>query len=273
MERVIIDLIGEQAQADALMSGFSETDWDRQAATCAWTFKDELLHVAAFDWAAIELIAGRGSSVNEVADANFGHDEIHRVTAHRHHPGAEVLDWWRGTRSRLAVALLDADPRARVPWAAGGAPMSVRSLATARLMELWAHTVDLYDALGREPVVADRIAHTLFLTWQARPHAYRINGLELPNTPLRLELTLPSGEVWARGQDGAEDRIVGTARDWALVGVRRRHWADTGLEVVGDEARRYATVVQAFAGAAAAPPRTTPAGTSSAPRMSGLTSY
>lgn len=255
MERVVLDLIAEQAQVDTLLDGLAEQDWDQRAATCDWTFKDELLHIAAFDWAAIELIHGNGASVNELADANFGHDEAHRVTAYRDRAGGDVLDWWRATRSRLAVAVLDADPKARVPWAAGAAPMSVRSLATARLMELWAHSVDLYDALGLAPVVTDRIAHTLFLTWQARPHAYRINGLELPDTPVRLELTLPSGVVWARGEEGAEQRITGSARDWALVGVRRRHWADTGLEVVGDEARRYASVVQAFAGEAATPPR------------------
>lgn len=254
MERVVLDLIAEQAQVDTLMDRFTAADWDRQAATCDWTFKDELLHVAAFDWAAIELIGGHGASVNELADANFGHDEAHRVTAYRDRSGAEVLDWWRATRSRLAVAFLDADPKARVPWAAGGAPMSVRSLATARLMELWAHSVDLYDALGVAPVVTDRIAHTLFLTWQARPHAYRINGLEAPSVPVRLELTLPSGAAWAAGEPDAADRITGSAADWALVGVRRRRWQDTGLEVVGDEARRYADVVQAFAGAAATAP-------------------
>ncbi|HEY0189447.1 MAG TPA: TIGR03084 family metal-binding protein [Cellulomonas sp.] len=253
MEQIVTDLIAEQAQVDVLMEGFTAADWDRQAATCDWTFKDELLHIAAFDWAAIQMMAGVAADVTVVADAEFGHDEVHRVTRYRDRPGAEVLAFWRRTRSRLDCAFLDQDPKARIPWAPG-LPMSARSLASARLMELWAHSVDLYDALGIEPVVRDRIAHTLFLSWQARPNAYRINGLELPATPVRVEVTLPSGELWARGEPDAADRITGTARDWALVAVRRRVWQDTDLVVVGDEARRYATIVQTFAGEASPPP-------------------
>ncbi|MCV2394279.1 TIGR03084 family metal-binding protein [Actinotalea sp. M2MS4P-6] len=258
MERVVTDLIAEQAQVDTLVGELAEDQWSAPAATCDWTFKEELAHIAAYDWAAIELMKGNGESVNELADAHFGLDESYSATAYLDRTGTQLLDWWREVRCRLAVAFLDNDPKARVPWAAGAPPMSVRSLATARLMELWAHSVDLYDALGLEPLVTDRIAHTLFLTWQARPHAYRINGLELPDTPVRLELTLPSGAPWVRGPEDAVDRIVGTARDWALVGVRRRRWQDTDLAVTGDEARRYADVVQAFAGEAATPPARTP---------------
>lgn len=252
METIVADLIAEQASVDVLLADLAEADWDRPAASCAWTFKDELLHVAAFDWAAIQMLAGRGANVTEVADANFGHDQDHRVTAFRHLTGAQVLHHWRLIRTRMDVAFLDKDPRERVPWAPG-LPMAARSLATARLMELWAHSVDLYDALGREPVVTDRITNVLFLSWQARPNAYRINGLTLPETPVRLELKLPSGEIWARGETGAENVIRGSARDWALVAVRRRAWADTDLEVTGKEARRYADVVQTFAGEAANP--------------------
>ena len=32
--------------------------------------------------------------------------------------------------------------------------------------------------------------------------------------------------------------------------IRRRNWMDTGLEVVGDEARTYAGIVQTYAGPA-----------------------
>ncbi|MBP3540041.1 MAG: TIGR03084 family protein, partial [Oscillospiraceae bacterium] len=68
--------------------------------------------------------------------------------------------------------------------------------------------------------------------------------------PMYLELTLPSGEKWIKGEPNEENYIKGSAKDWAMVSVRRRHWMDTELEVVGDEARRYANVVQCYAGAA-----------------------
>jgi len=258
MADLLGDLAAEQAQVDVLLDGLTPEQWESPAATCAWTFKEELLHLAAFDWAAIELLAGRGSNVVEVADASFGHDEVHRVTAYTHLTGAQVLTAWRTVRARLISAFADADPKQRVPWAPG-LPMSAKSLVSARLMELWAHSVDLYDALGLEPVVKDRIASTLFLSWQARPHAYRINGLELDDTPLYLDLVLPSGASWSKGDPDAVDRITGTARDWALVAVRRRRWQATGLQVVGARARQYAEVVQTFAGAAATAPSPAPA--------------
>lgn len=256
MSGIVDDLVAEQAAVDVLLEPLTEEQWCAPAATCAWTFKEELLHLAAFDWAATRLLvagADAAADVTVLADANFGHDEEHRVTRFRHLPGAAVLDRWRELRSRLVAALLDADPKARVPWAPG-LPMSARSLASARHMELWAHSVDLTDALGREPIASDRLASTLFLSWQARPNAYRINGLELPGTPVRLELTLPSGAPWTKGEPDAVDVVRGPALDWALVATRRRRWQDTGLEVVGDEARRYADVVQSFAGAAAQAP-------------------
>lgn len=256
MKDIVNDLIAEQAQVDLLVADLSEEAWNAPSANCAWTIKQELQHVGEFDYAAVKMLGGGYLCVNEVADVEFGHDAIYTPTALAGLTGADTLAWWREQRTRLDVAFLDTDPRARVPWAPG-LPMSAKSLASARLMELWAHSVDIGDALGVAPVVKDRITSTLFLSWQARPNAYRINGLELPETPLYLELVLPSGAIWAKGDPQAENTITGTAADWALTAVRRRHWMDTGLEVTGTEARRFATIVQTFAGEAStvAPPR------------------
>ena len=132
--------------------------------------------------------------------------------------------------------------------------MSARSLATARLMELWAHWVDIHDHFGAEITESERLPHILFLSWQARPNAYRINGYELPETPVYMELELANGEKWTKGDASAENIIRGKALDWALVAIKRRNWMDTGLEVIGDEARRYADVVQTFAGPAGLAP-------------------
>jgi uncharacterized protein (TIGR03084 family) len=253
MKDIVNDLIAEHSQVDLLVADLTENRWNSPSANCAWTIKQEMQHVAAFDYAALRMLGGEFTCVNEVADKEFGHDEIYTPTAFAHLSGLETLAYWREQRSRLTVAFLDTDPRTRVPWAPG-LPMSARSLASARLMELWAHSVDIYDALGLEPVVKDRICSTLFLSWQARPNAYRINGLQMPETPLYLEVSLPSGQVWAKGDPLAANVIKGTARDWALVAVRRRNWMDTHLEVVGEEARRFAAIVQTFAGEASRVP-------------------
>lgn len=246
------DLLAEQALVDVLVAGFTEEEWMRPASYCTtWTLKDVITHVAFFDYCAVELLNGRGESVNAVADAASDQDDHYHVLAYREKTGAEMLRWWREQRTLMAACFMEQGPKGRVPWAAGLPPMSVRSLASARLMELWAHSVDIYDALGKDPVVRDRITSTLFLSWQGRPNMYQVNGIDFdPEKPLFLELTLPSGALWAKGDPTAEDRIRGTARDWALVAIRRRNWMDTDLEVEGDEARRYASIVQTYAGPA-----------------------
>lgn len=245
------DLIAEQSQVDMLVADFSEEDWMRKASYCTtWTLKDVITHVAFFDYCAVELLNGRGESVNQVADDASEQDDHYRVLAYRDRTGAEILEWWREQRTLMAACFMEQGPKGRVPWAAGVPPMSVRSLASARLMELWAHSVDIYDALGVDPVVKDRITSTLFLSWQGRPNMYQVNGIELTDTPIYLELILPSGEVWAKGDPDADNYIKGSAMDWALVAIRRRNWMDTDLAVVGEEARTYAGIVQTYAGPA-----------------------
>lgn len=255
MKSIVNDLVAEQAAVDVLVADLTGEEWLTPLPQVEmWNIKDAIIHIAFFDYAATKLMRGQGTDVLEISKAEAGEDQYVRATAFHHLTPAEVLAWWRETRTKMASTFYDMDPKQRVPWAPG-LPMSARSLASARLMELWAHSVDICDALGKEPVVTDRITATLFLSWQARPNSYRINNLEMPDTPIYLELQLPSGEIWAKGDPAAGNYIKGSAKEWALVAIRRRNWMDTDLEVVGEEARRYASIVQTYAGwADPAPP-------------------
>ena len=254
MKAIANDLIAEQALVDVLLADLTEKEWMLPLPGCApWDIRDAVFHIAFFDYAANKLMRGEAEDLVTLADAEAGQDKDYRPTAFYHLSGREALQWWREERTRLAAAFFNMNPKDRIPWAPG-MPMSARSLCSARLMELWAHSVDIYDALGKDVEVRDRIDSTLFLSWQARAFAYRINGFEMPDTPLYLELTLPSGKLWSRGEPDAANVIKGSAKDWALVSVRRRNWMDTGLTVIGDEARRYASIVQTYAGAADAAP-------------------
>ncbi len=223
------DLIAEQAQVDVLVQDVTEDDWNKMASYCTtWKLKDVIAHIAFFDYCAAELLRGRGESVNAVADAFSDQDDHYHVMRCQDMTGAEILSWWREQRSIMNAAFMEGGPKSRVPWAAGIPPMSNRSLASARLMELWAHSVDIYDALGIDPVVKDRIASTLFLSWQGRPNMYNVNGLEFdPEVPMRLELTLPSGEIWEKGDSASENYITGSAKEWALVAIDVIGWIPT----------------------------------------------
>ena len=254
MKDIINDLIAEQSQVDSLLDGLTEEQWKLPLDGCKpWILQDAVNHIAFFDYAANRLMDHEFKDLLDGLDAEAQQDEDYVPHAFRHYTGAETLQWWRQERTKMVYKFMNKDPKERIPWAPG-MPMSAKSLCSARLMELWAHSVDIYDALGLDVVVKDRIKSVLFLSWQARPFAYSINGLQLPDTPMYLELTLPSGEIWTKGDPQAENYIKGSAKEWAMVSVRRRNWMDTSLEVVGEEARRYAAVVQCYAGAADSAP-------------------
>ena len=88
------------------------------------------------------------------------------------------------------------DPNLRVPWGIG---MRTPSLVTARLMETWAHGLDVCAALGEAANDTDRLAHVAWLATRALPYAYSLAGANPPADPLRVELTLPSGAQWSTG--------------------------------------------------------------------------
>ena len=148
------------------------------------------------------------------------------------------------------------DPAARLPWF--GPAMSAASSLTARLMETWAHTQDIADALGvtREPT--DRLRHVAHLGVGARAFSYTINGKPPPAAPVRVTLIAPSGAVWTWGPADAADRISGPGLDFCLLVTQRRHRDDLALAIEGPAATEWMAIAQAFAGAAGTGrPRTT----------------
>jgi uncharacterized protein (TIGR03084 family) len=128
--------------------------------------------------------------------------------------------------------------------------MSLRSFATARIMETWAHGQDVADALGLEPVVSGRLRHVCHIGVAARPYAFAVHGVTDPGDPIRVEATGPESEEWAWGPDGVPDVVRGPALDLALVVTQRRHPLETSLEVTGPTASAWIAVAQAYAGPA-----------------------
>jgi uncharacterized protein (TIGR03084 family) len=116
-------------------------------------------------------------------------------------------------------------------------------------METWAHGQDVVDALGAERAPTDRLRHVAHIGVTARPFAYRVHGLDLPDVPVRVALDPPAGgETWVWGDEGAADRVSGPALDFCLVVTQRRHPADTHLVIEGDAAVEWMSIAQAFAG-------------------------
>ena len=88
---------------------------------------------------------------------------------------ADLLADWRATRNRLHDALLTVPDGRKLPWF--GPPMSAASMATARLMETWAHGLDVADALGVTPARDRTAASIAHIGVRTRDFAFAINGL------------------------------------------------------------------------------------------------
>lgn len=245
MEEILNDLRAEQEALDKFLEKLAPAQWDLPTPAEGWSIKDSVAHIAHIDEVAVALLRGDYSPLMEAVKLKFSFTELGPQKG-RPLPPEKVWQWWREVRFIMLEELAKCDPKQRIPWFAQ--PMGVRAFATARLMETWAHGLDCYDALGEEPGDTDRLRHIAFLAYIARPYAYQINGLKLPETPLRLELILPSGKFWTQGEEGAPDRISGEAREFCRVAVRRRHWQDTSLKIEGEEARLFISIVQTYAG-------------------------
>ena len=72
--------------------------------------------------------------------------------------------------------------------------------------------------------------------------------MEVPDTPVRVELAGPSGGIWSWGPEEAKDMVKGLAEDFCLVVVQRRHVADTDLIINGEIALQWMSIAQVYAG-------------------------
>jgi uncharacterized protein (TIGR03084 family) len=157
----------------------------------------------------------------------------------------DLLNSWRDGRARLLAAAAELSDDARVPWY--GPSMSARSFLAARLMESWAHGVDVTDAVGAPRAVSDRLRHIARLGYITRGWSYSVRGLPVPASTVRVELVAPDGGTWEFGEAESDDTVTGDAEGFCLVVTQRRHVDDTDL-VAGDIGRDWLTKAQAFAG-------------------------
>jgi uncharacterized protein (TIGR03084 family) len=248
MEAICRDLNAEHEALEALLEKLDESQWQTMTPSPGWNIKDQIRHLAYFDEQAA-LSATDTSKFNRHLEEVFGDlegwlkvlDEVGRDLS------TEALTaWWRQERKKMLDAYAVLDPKTRLPWY--GLPMSALSSATARLMETWAHGQDVFDTLRLKRTYTDRLRHIAFLGVNTFGWSYTNRGLEKPATPVRVELTAPSGAVWTWGPADATNRISGPAEGFCLVVAQRRHVDDTGLEVIGDVARDWMLKAQCFAG-------------------------
>ncbi|MEU9189514.1 TIGR03084 family metal-binding protein [Streptomyces sp. NPDC048484] len=245
---VLDDLRNESKELDLLVGELEESRWTLATPAKGWTIAHQVAHLAWTDRAALLAVTDADAFARDVEKALAAPD---RFVDEGAEAGAglspeRLLAEWRAGREALEEALRAAPAGARFPWY--GPPMSVASMATGRLMETWAHGQDIADTLHVTRPPTDRLRHVVRIGVRARNFAFGLRGLTPPEEEFRVELTAPSGGMWAYGPEDAAQRVTGPALDFCLLVTQRAHRTDLAVHAEGPDADRWLDIAQAFAG-------------------------
>lgn len=257
MKELCADLLTEYRQLASLVEALTPQQWGQKTPFCGWTPWDQIAHLCFFDESALlaakspeafaaetaELQKQLGDSIDmdAVARARFGHLD-----------GPRLIPYWRRRFEALVALLSGMDPKTRLPWY--GPALSVRSFATARMMETWAHGQDIVDCTGQQRIVGEGIRNIAHLGVGTFGWTFLNRNLAIPEPAPYIELQAPSGESWIWNAPPSDRHYLqGSAEEFCLVVTQRRNVADTGLRF-GGSAAEWLPIAQCFAGPPEDPP-------------------
>lgn len=248
LDIVLADLRAEGDELAAILTNLPAERWSEPTPAEGWTIAHQVAHLAWTDDAAIlsaSDAAGWQRLLDEGAKDPQGFVDAGAEAGVSVAP-QELLDRWQHGRDKLAGLLADVEEGTKLPWF--GPPMSPTSMATARLMETWAHGLDVRDTLGIATVASTRLRQVAHLGVRTRGFAFALNGLPAPTEDVFVDLTGPNREHWTWGDPAAVNRVTGPALDFCLLVTQRRNRADLALTSTGPVADKWTSIAQAFAG-------------------------
>lgn len=248
VDGLVDDLAAESDALDDLVGPLAPERWAAPTPAAGWTIAHQIGHLLWTDRLSLTSIVDEAgfqgllaeAATNQSGFVDAAADELATT------PPARLLAEWRGTRSELHAALREVPDGRKLLWF--GPPMSAASMATARLMETWAHGLDVADALEAPASATARLKAIAHLGVRTRDFAYAVHGQTPPTDQFRVELTAPDGSLWAWGPDDAVQRVSGPALDFCYLVTQRRPRAALHLTAQGADAEHWLGIAQAFAG-------------------------
>jgi uncharacterized protein (TIGR03084 family) len=245
---VVADLGAESDDLDALVAPLPAHRWAEPTPAPGWTIAHQIGHLLWTDRVALTAVTDEAGFAEVLKTAqtdpagfvDAAAEELATLAT------AELLTDWRVTRGRLHEALLTVPEGRKLPWF--GPPMSAASMATARLMETWAHGLDVADALGVKRPATERLRSIAHIGVRTRDFSFVINNLAPPTEPFLVELRGPGGDTWSWGPPDAAQRVTGSAEDFCFLVTQRRPASALDVTAHGPDAQRWLRIAQAFAG-------------------------
>jgi len=246
--QIVDDLRAESNELDELVAELPDVEWARPTPAPRWTIAHQIAHLLWTDRVALTSVTDerRFAEVLTAAARNptgFVDAAAEDLAAS---PPALLLTDWRSTRQRLHDALCTVPDGRKLMWF--GPPMSAASMATARLMETWAHGLDVADALGVRRPPTSRLKSIAHIGVRTRDYAFTVHGLTPPTQPFHVRLIAPGGDTWSWGPDAAEQRVTGSAEDFCALVTQRRPRTELDVSAEGADAVKWLEIAQAFAG-------------------------
>jgi uncharacterized protein (TIGR03084 family) len=245
---LLTDLGAESGSLDDLVAVLGEAQWQAVTPAPGWRIAHQIAHLAWTDEISVLAATEPDAFRQRLAELADESDPADRAAA----LGAEdrpekLLARWRSGRARLSETLRGTPSDVPIPWF--GPPMRATSMATARIMETFAHGQDVADTLGLARGVTPRLRHVAHIGVRTRDFAFRLHGDAPPAEEFRIELAAEGGAIWTWGPADAAQRVSGKALDFCLLVTQRRHRDDLDVRAQGADAERWLSIAQAFAGA------------------------
>ncbi len=264
MREILSDLVAEQQHLDQYLQSLRNRQWAVPTPAKGWTIQDTVSHLAHVETVAAEVLAEGKNRLDaeEIVDLDEWTERGVALGRGRRHQ--EIIEWWRFGRADVIEALSRTLPSDRVPWLHGD--MSARSFATIRLMETWAHGLDVKAAileritpLDRPPAghpedvewvdpLADtvRLRHIARLGQRSLPFSFERAGEHFPDSGIRVEVMGPLFAAWRFGPEDTDQVIKGMASEWCRVIVQRQAPEDTNLKAVGEHAETALRIARTY---------------------------
>ena len=251
MRAILSDLVAEQQQLDQFLQTLRDRQWSTQTPAHGWTIQDTVSHLAHTEEFAAQVLADGEARLKAEGIADIDEWTEVGVELGRGRRHQEIIEWWRFGRADVVDALSRMLATHRVPWLYGD--ISTQSFAAVRLMETWAHGLDIKCAILDRITPLDelpeddedyvdpladttRLRHIASLGHKSLPFAFEKAGLEYPKQGIRVEVMGPFYSAWRYGPEDTDQVIKGRAADWCRVVVQRQSAEDTALTTVGVDA-------------------------------------
>ena len=254
MREILSDLVAEQQALDQFLQRINERQWVLPTSAPGWSIKDVVSHLAYTERFAAQVLADGSSVVKKAKVTDIDTWTALGITEGREMRYQQVIEWWRNSRADVVDALSRMEGTERVAWIDGD--MSARAFATLRLMETWAHGLDVKDAMEglltydeeeEDPTLdTSRIRHVAWLAHRMLPYAFAEAGEDYPESGIRLELMGPQYARWVYGPEDAPDIIKGIASEWCRIAVQRMDHSTASLKTEGEKAETAIMVVRTY---------------------------